>query len=132
MADDGDPCGDGEGGDENPASVEAVRERNDDRSGEREERCLDRLEGADRRQEPRSGGRCVRLRRGPRPLGLPERVLDEVRLRLEEEDEHRREEAESGPAPDRVPAAVRAYADCSRDGGLGRVVRELVEVDADR
>ncbi len=133
VPDDGDPCRDGEGDDENPASVEAVRERIDDRRGEREDRGLDRLEGPDRRQEPRSWRPPPRpvSGRGRGPVGSPERVLDEVRLRLEEEDEHRGEEAESRPAADRVPAAVRAHADRSRDGGLGRVVRELVEVDAD-
>ena len=67
---------------------------------------------------------------GERRSGSLERVLDEVCLRLEKEDEDRGEEAERRPAADRVPAAVRADPERGRDRRFGRVVGELVEVDA--
>ncbi len=110
MADDGDPCGDGEGDDENPASVEAVRERIDDRGGEREDRRLDRLEGPDRRQEraelrppPSRPARGEGAGRSDRPSAYWTRCVSDLRKRMS--TEARRPRAVQPPIESQPPSA---------------------------
>ena len=109
VPDDGDPCGDGEGDDENPASVEPVRERIDDRGGEREDRRLDRLEGADGRQEARSCGAGVAsgsgegAGRSDRPSAYWTRCVSDLRKRMR--TEARRPRAVQPPIESQPPSA---------------------------
>src|SRR5687768_9486889 len=98
-----------EGEQDDAASEQVAREEIDDGSRKREQRGFDPVEGSEEGNEPPSlaqppttGGRrwsifCHRLPEAA------EDDLDEVGLGLQEEDERGDEEADRGPAPERVP-----------------------------